>query len=172
MNLLRYRPVIAGFLLISAVLSSRAGAGAVHQSSARLAIVSPLSLIKTHDLLFGNIVAGSSPGTVIIDQNTGARSSTGGVTLFGGTYGPASFVGASHGLSLVFVHMPATPVTLTRVGGTQTLRVTNFAIQGGQIKLILNNQPFSFNIGGTLAVSANQAEGEYLGTFDLTMYYF
>jgi len=148
------------------------GVPAGQAPAARTALVSPLSLIKTRDLLFGSIASGPTAGTVTINPTNSARTSTGGVTLLGGTFWPASFTGAASGLNLVIIRTPTTPVTLTRIGGTQTVQITDFTIQGGQLRLFLSRQAFDFNVGGTLAVGANQIDGTYVGTFDVTIDYF
>lgn len=160
----------ASVLLIPAEASS-APAGESSQTSASAAIVYPLSLIKTGDLLFGNIASGPTSGTVTVDANTGARTVTGGVTLLGGSVSPASFTGAGSGLNLVIIQLPGTPVTLTRAGGTETVKVTSLSVEGGQIRLLLSRRPFTFNVGGTLAVGPNQREGTYRGTFLITVNY-
>jgi hypothetical protein len=162
---------VAGILLMWAPSASAAPAAA-SASPAQAAIVSPLSLIKTSDLLFGNIASGPFAGTVTVDPDSGARSATGGVTLAGGSVSPASFTGVASGLNLVVIHQPQTPVVLTRVGGSETVRITTFSIQGGQLRLFVARQPFTFNVGGTLAVGANQPSGTYRGTFNVTIDYF
>jgi Domain of unknown function (DUF4402) len=164
--------ISAGLFLMWAGETSSAEAAAISQSTARAAIVSPLSLIKTSDLLFGDIASSSTAGTVTVDATTGTRTATGGVTLLGGTVHPASFTGVASGLNLVVIQSPATPVTLTQVGGAQTMRITSFTIQGGTLRLFLTRQAFDFNVGGTLAVNANQADGVYQGTFPVTINYF
>lgn len=138
----------------------------------RVVVIEPLSLVNVAGLEFGNFSAGATAGTVVINQNTGARTVTGGVTQLGGTVSPARFTGAAAGLNLVIIRQPAVPVILTRAGGTETMRITAFAIQGGQFRLFFTRQAFSFNVGATLAVGANQREGTYVGTFPLIVDYF
>lgn len=167
--------LIALPLALLAPASARAapvGPPAAQVPAARTTLVSPLSLIKTRDLLFGNLASGATAGTVTIDAATGARTATGGVTLLGGTFWPASFTGAASGLNLVIIRRPVTPVALTRIGGGATIQITNFTIQGGQFRLFFTRQAFDFNIGGTLAVGANQLDGTYTGTFDVTIDYY
>lgn len=164
------RRIGVGLALAAAGASPAWAAGGAGQS--RAAVIEPLSLINTGPLLFGDIASGATPGTVVINQNTGTRTVTGGVTGLGGTTAAASFLGAAAGLNLVFIRQPTVPVTLTRVSGAQTMRVTALTIQGGQFRLFATRQAFAFNIGGTLAVGANQAEGTYVGTFTVTVDYF
>ena len=163
-----------GFLTISAgaLTPFAAEAASTSPSSATVVLVSPLSIVKTDDLSFGNVSVGPVAGTVTIDPDSGLRSSTGGVTLLGGESLPAGFVGAAAGLNLVYIHLPAAPLTLKRSGGTETVKVTQFTMQGGQLRLYILKQPFPFRIGGTLAVPAKQRDGTYSATFNVTIDYF
>jgi hypothetical protein len=159
--------LLAPLALAAAPASAAPGSG-----DARAVVIEPLSLINTGPLLFGDIAAGPAPGTVIINQNNGARTVTGGVTALGGTTRAASFAGAAAGLNLIVIRIPTAPVTLNRVGGGATLRITAFTLQGNQFRLFFTRQAFTFNVGGTLAVAANQQQGTYVGTFPVTVDYF
>jgi hypothetical protein len=72
---------------------------------------------------------------------------------------------------VVIIKVPKQPVVLTRVGGTQTVTVSNFTLQGQSKRTIAAQAWFSFRVGGTLNVAAAQAEGTYVGTFDVTVQY-
>jgi hypothetical protein len=72
----------------------------------------------------------------------------------------------------VIVRIPKNPITLTRVGGTETMTVSSWTISGGgNSRNVAAQEAFSFAIGGTLTVNANQAEGAYQGTFDVEVQY-
>jgi spore coat protein U-like protein len=165
------RIFFAGLLLSIGSVATAADAATQSTAQSSVVLASPLSLVKTQDLSFGNIAERSPAGNVTVNPDTGARTSTG-PTLLGGIVTPASFVGVSSGLNLVIIHLPAAPVKLKRQGGTETVSVTSFALQGGQLRLLLSKQPFTFNIGGTLAIPANQRAGTYTGTFNVTVDYF
>jgi hypothetical protein len=141
------------------------------------AIVRPNTLIKTDDLDFGTLISSPAGGTVSIDAVTGARTRTGGVTLVGTAAQRAIFQGTG-GLLLITVS-GSTSVTLTRTGGgaapmTATL-VRAASTSGGGIALLggtlLPSGVQTYYIGGTLTVPANQPEGDYSGTFTLTVNY-
>jgi hypothetical protein len=143
-------------------------------------VVTPLSLVNIGQLHFGNIIAGPAPGTVTVNQNTGIRTSTGAVTLVGGPVSRAGFTGLTGGFGVVQVTIPGA-VTLTRSGGgsmTATLILSNLPgvvfINGptNKVSFIGNNTVFSFAVGGTLNVGANQLRGTYSGTFTATANYF
>jgi len=90
----------------------------------------PLEIVKNRDLDFGNIAAGATAGTVVINPETDTISATGGALLLGGAPHAAQFTGAAKGNNVVIIRIPKQPVTLTRVGGTQTMTANNFTLQG------------------------------------------
>jgi hypothetical protein len=72
---------------------------------------------------------------------------------------------------VVNIKVPNKPSTLTRVGGTETMTVTNFTLQGQSRRALAKAASFTFRVGGTLNVAAGQVEGVYVGTFDVTVQY-
>lgn len=166
------RPLCVALFLLLATLPTGARAARVAAATpakANAALLRPLTLLKTADLDFGTIIV-SSAGTVVIDPTSNSASKTGGLVL-SGTAAAASFTGAATGLSLIFIPTPG-PITLTRSGGTQTMTVNNFVVQGGNIRITFANGAFSFNVGATLNVATGQADGLYLGTFNVDATYF
>jgi hypothetical protein len=131
----------------------------------------PLEIVKNRDLDFGNIAAGATAGTVIIDPETDTISATGGALLLGGAPHAAQFTGAAKGNNVVIIRIPKQPVTLTRVGGTQTMIANNFTLQGLDKRAVAARVAFDFKVGATLNVGANQTEGTYVGTFDVSIQY-
>lgn len=145
--------------------------------TANAAVIRPNTLIKTDDLDFGSLISGPTGGTVSVNAVTGARTSTGGVTLVGTAAQRAIFQGTG-GILLITVS-GSTSVTLARVGGgapnmTASL-VRAASTSGGGIALLgatlLPSGVQTYYIGGTLTVPANQPAGDYSGTFTLTVNY-
>jgi hypothetical protein len=135
------------------------------------ALLFPLEIVKNRDLDFGYLAAPSAAGTAVIDPETDTISATGGVFLLGGTPHAAQFTGAAKSSNVVIIRIPKQPVTLTRVGGTQTMIADNFTLQGLDKRSVAARVAFDFRVGATLNVSANQAEGTYVGTFDVSIQY-
>ena len=67
--------------------------------------------------------------------------------------------------------LPQNPITVTRVGGTETMTVGNWTLDGPTNRRIPLNTTFDFAVGATLTVGASQAEGAYTGTFTITVQY-
>jgi len=161
-------------LLLSATVASRAIAApvaAATPATANALLAHPVSIVKTSDLDFG-LMASAAAGTAVIDPNANSIATTGGVTLMGSQWSAASFVGAAGGAAVVvLIKLPNQPVTLTRQGGTETMTVANLTLQGQNKRALAALQSFTFRVGGTLNVAANQAEGLYTGTFNVDIQY-
>jgi hypothetical protein len=142
--------------------SPRAVAGA--------ALIFPLTLTTRSNLDFG-YVASTGAGTVVIDPNTSRLSTTGLVSSLGGNPRPATFIGAARSASVVIIRIPRQPITIRRAGGTETMVVHDFTLQGQDRRTLARMEAFEFNVGATLVVAAGQAEGTYTGEFDVTVQY-
>jgi hypothetical protein len=133
-------------------------------------VIYPVTVTKLSDMDFGYLAA-TTAGTAVLEPNADAFSTTGGVMQVGGGPHCAEFVGAAQSSSVVNIRVPNQPSTLTRVGGTETMTVSNFTLQGQNKRALAKAQSFKFRVGGTLNVAANQVEGTYVGTFDVTVQY-
>ena len=134
------------------------------------AFIFPLTLTTRANLDFG-LVASAGAGTVVINPITGQLSTTGLVTSLGGNPQPANFVGAARSASVVIIRIPKSPITIRRAGGTETMTVRDFTLQGQDKRTLARMEAFAFNVGATLVVAAGQAEGVYSGEFDVTVQY-
>ena len=134
-------------------------------------LIRALTLNKVADMDFASLgVIGA--GTAIINPVTDTMTTTGGVVRLTGTPRAARFIGAAGGQSpVVNIRIPNRPVTLTRVGGTETMALDDFTLDGQSKRQLAQAGAFEFKVGGTLQVSAGQAEGLYTGTFDVTIQY-
>ena len=140
-------------------------------ATATTALLHPISVIKRRDLDFGYVAAGATAGTVVIDPNTDLATATGGAILLGGDPHAAAFIGAAGSSNVVNIKLPKQPVTLTRAGGTETMTATKFTVEGLDKRTVARLVAFEFGVGATLNVGANQVEGTYVGTFDVTVQY-
>jgi len=57
------------------------------------------------------------------------------------------------------------------IGGTETMTLSNFTLEGLDKRAVAARVAFDFRVGGTLSVAANQADGTYVGTFDVSIQY-
>lgn len=138
--------------------------------SAQAALMRPLTLTKIADMEFGNLGV-TAAGTAVINAVTDTMTTTGGVTRLGGTPHAAIFRGVAQGNAVVNIRIPNGGVNLTRVGGTQTILLNAFTLDGQSKRTMAQAGVFDFKVGATLRPAAGQMEGLYIGTFDVTIQY-
>lgn len=138
--------------------------------TARAALMRSLTLAKRDDMDFASVAA-LGAGTAVINPVSDTMTTTGGVVRLAGTPHAARFEGAASGSSVVIIRIPTKAVTLTRAGGSETMIVDNFTLDGQSKREMAQAGVFEFKVGGTLRVSAGQVEGLYTGTFDVTIQY-
>jgi hypothetical protein len=107
----------------------------------------------------------------VIDPVSGSLTTTGAVTPAGTGAHPASFTGTGSRNSVVLIRLPKNPITLTRVGGTETMTVSNWTLDGSTNRKIPPSDTFDFAVGATLNVAAGQMDGTYAGSFSVTVQY-
>lgn len=149
----------------------------VATAQAKAITIRPLSLLKTVDLSFGNIIPGTVAGTVTVSPATDAVTYTN-VTGTGGQVGAARFVGAGTANQLVFIRASTAPFVLMRQGGGATMNVDTISINAAvfifgdtAVRFIPADRTLDIRFGGRLRVAANQIEGVYEGTFAVTVDY-
>lgn len=155
-------------LAAAAVQAAPVAAPAAPTGQAQL--LRSLTLTKLADMEFGDLgVIGA--GTAVIDPVTDTMATTGGVFRLGGTPHAAQFRGVASGNSVVNIRIPNRAVALTRVGGTETISLDNFTLDGKSKRAMAQAGVFTFKVGGTLRPTAGQVDGLYTGTFDITIQY-
>ena len=159
---------VAALCAASPALAAPVSAPVPPQGRALLLI--PLTLTKVQDIHFGSVVPSSLPGTVTIDPATGARSGSPEVTLLPSDVGQrGQFAGAgSVGQQVIMALTP--PAQLTSPLG-DTIVVQELVLDGPNTRTIDVDQTFYVGVGGTLNIAADQPEGLYIATYDLTADY-
>lgn len=137
---------------------------------AEAALMRPLTLAKLNDMDFGYLGV-TANGTAVINPVTDTMTITGGVIALGGTPRAATFRGVAQGSAVVIIRIPNGGISLTRVGGTETILLNAFTLDGQSKRAMAEAGIFDFKVGATLRPSAGQAEGLYTGTFDVTIQY-
>jgi hypothetical protein len=161
-------------LAAAITLASPAQAAPVAASpsaQAQALILIPLTLVRVNDLNFGTVISSPVSGTVNIPANGGARSAAGGVTLVPSDPGlRARFAGAGSPNQMVIIDA-ANPGTLSN-GLGDTVTILALTLDGPSVRTIDPvTRAFYFHVGGILQVNADQAEGLYTATFDVTADY-
>jgi hypothetical protein len=141
-------------------------------------ILKPLSFFRVQDLEFGEFIPGTAGGEVRVFPD-GSRTATGTITLVAANHQPARFAGLGTYNRQVDISVSSNTIQLTGPGAPMTL--TQFEI-GSTPTAILSTTPtrfriastngiFNFPVGARLTVGANQAAGDYAGTFSITLNY-
>ncbi len=135
-------------------------------------ILKPLTLTNLEDLDFGTIIPSGSGQTVKINANTGARTSTYPAGLSPTNIGHRARF-ASSGLNNQMVVLELSEPGDLLNAENEILELSALQLDtGGVIRTLTpESQVFFVGIGGTVFVSATQAEGDYVGTFSLTATY-
>ena len=160
--------LVAAALLLASPL--RAATPPV-QADAGAIVLRPLSLLKKTDMDFGDLLSSATSGTAVIDPVTGLVTTSGGVTAGAAATSRAVFVGAGSRNVPYQIRIPKNPSTLTRIGGTETMALSNWTLDGPTNRFVGANEAFEFGVGGELTIAAGQADGTYVGTFEVTVHY-
>jgi Domain of unknown function (DUF4402) len=136
-------------------------------ASASVTIVSAISITKTVDMNFGDVVEGA--GTVILATDNG-RTATGNTTLGNSTAAAAaSFSVTGDSGATYAITLPGSAITLTGTGTDMT--VDTFVSDHPGDTGTLTGGTDTILVGATLNVGATQTTGAYTGSFDLTVAY-
>jgi Domain of unknown function (DUF4402) len=157
----------AALLLVGVADPADAAAGS---ANGRARTLRPIAVSNTRPLDFGTLVTGATAGTVTVNPRTDARTRTGGVTLLGGSPGAARFTATGTPAVNAFITIGTAPV-LMRVSGSETMTVSNMTLNGGRTRRIPASGVLDVRVGGRLNVAANQRDGLYSGSFNLTVDY-
>lgn len=164
--------VCAAFIgVLAAATASAQQNAATTSANASANIVTAISISKTADLDFGDIVTGGTTGTVVLTAGASpSRTSTGGTTLANSvTVGDAVFTVSGQAASTYAITLPSSPVTLTSGGNTMT--VDTFTSSPTPTGTLSGGGTETLYVGATLNVGANQASGTYTGNFSVTVTY-
>ncbi|WP_243315621.1 DUF4402 domain-containing protein [Geothrix paludis] len=168
--------ILAGALLLAAP-AAFALDNATATATARIYV--PITLNKNTDLSFGDIFADPTGGTVTLDPKSTTRTTGGPALATTGTVSPAAFtVGGKRNASYAITLPADGTVTLSGPGAAMlvskfTASVNNGTPTATPTGLIPNTAGATqtFTVGATLTLGANQMDGDYTGTFNVTVAY-
>lgn len=136
-------------------------------------LLMPLTITKIDDLDFGTVVSSNSSGTVALNATSGARTFAGGVSGVPTASGHRAYFGGSGtgGQQVVLVVIPPTQLI---DGNGDAIDVLALTIDNGgnPIRTIdPTARTFFVGVGGILDIAANQPDGVYSATFQVTANY-
>jgi len=165
------KPLLAAALAVVATPCAAAPVSAPQPATGRAILLVPLTLTKIDDLSFGTIVPSPVSGAVSINATTGARTTIGGVTGVSSDPGNRAYFGTAGSPNQQVIISLTQPVELTNIAG-DTVPVLALTLDGANVRTISpTTRNFFFGVGGIIFVNADQPEGLYQATFDVTASY-
>ena len=158
--------VATGLLATPAIAANSASA----PFTARATIVKPLTLVKASDLDFGTITMGAAltSSNVVVGRSGGPASSCGTNLTCTGTQTAASF--NVTGVALQTLNVSLSPLA-SLVNTADATKTVAFSANPDASVTLDNLGAGSFDIGGSITVAATTADGDYLGSVDVTVTY-
>ncbi len=131
-------------------------------------IIQVIDIKKDQDLSFGNIIASAAGGTVTIGTNgTPSYSGVAAPTGTEGTRQQATFTVTGEKNATFAITLPT---SIEIVSGTDKMTVNSFNSNPNETGTLSSGET-TLNVGAKLIVDANQATGEYKGSFDVKVNY-
>jgi hypothetical protein len=155
---------LLGAAIAALAMNAPAAQAATATGTATAKILRQITLTKTSDLQYATIISGATASTVAVSTAGGVTCGAG--LTCTGTTAAGSFDVAGTSGAVVLVGGDASVTLNGSLGGSMTSTLTYSAPN-----ITLGATGGSFQIGGTLSVGANQASGDYSGTFNVTANY-
>ena len=155
---------LVGAAIAAMAMNASAAQAATAQGTAKAKILRQITLTNTSDLQFATIISGATASTVAVSTAGGVTCGAG-LTCTGTTTAGSFNVQGTNG-AVVLVGGDSSVTLNGSLGGTMSSTLTYSAPN-----ITLGTTGGSFQVGGTLSVGANQASGDYSGTFNVTANY-
>ena len=136
-------------------------------SSAGADIIAPLQITNSAALYFGTIAPSLTTADQVVVTSSGTRSCGSELTCVTADHTAAGFSVTGEADYVYNITLP-TSISISN-GGGGSMTVDTFT--GSKASGTLVSGSDTFNVGGTLSVTANQPTGEYTGTFSVTVEY-
>ncbi|HVM38924.1 MAG TPA: DUF4402 domain-containing protein [Sphingomicrobium sp.] len=159
---------------LSAAPAAAESVSASAQAKAHGVILQPLTLTRIEDLDFGTVIASSTAGTVTINADTSARTTTGGVTGVPNYPGQRGlFGGAGTAFQPVVLTLKAPSVLVSESNPSDIIEVEEMVLDNNNQtdRTINSTAAFFVGVGGTFNIAASQPNGSYSAPFELTAEY-
>lgn len=156
------------FILLVSLISGTAFAQSTASGTATVnaEIVSPITITDGTDLDFGRIIGNTAGGTVTVDTDSERTADNDNLLAPSTTVQAASFtVKAAEGYNYKI-----TIPTVNLAGSGDAMPVV-FTSSLGNTNVLGTGENQTLTVGGALTVNANQAEGAYTGTVEVTVAY-
>jgi hypothetical protein len=178
MNTSRYLVAAAAAIgLVATASAASAQNTATGSGTASVQILKALSVTSHHDLPFGKVAISTSTAGGVAINESGTRSATGGAALVGAaSVTPADFVFNGEPSQAVTVSYSDSAGaanasgTYTLISGSNQVTLTVSSTKVGSQNLDSSGN-LTVPIAGSVAIPANQAGGQYSGSYYVTVAY-
>ncbi len=155
----------------SLAMAASPAAAQTAAGQSRTTVLDQITMTNTGELNFGRATVGATAGRIVINPNTNARTTTGSVVTVGAGHSRASFVVSGTPNRIVrFTVVSGSIVLSNGSGGTMT--VNTFRLNGPRNRNLGAAGSVTLQVGARLNVNANQAPGNYTGSFQVRVDYF
>jgi hypothetical protein len=170
------RIIVYTALLAPAVALAQSSA-TVSNVTASARIYKPITLaLSNTGLSFGDIFSDATGGLVTLNPQTEVRTTAGPVLAATGTVNAAHFAVTGKRSATYAITLPGS-ITLSGPGTAMTVNAFTASVGGGAPSnpatgtLSTPAGTQTFNVGAALTLGANQVDGDYSGTFNVTVTY-
>jgi hypothetical protein len=142
-------------------------------ATAKGTVLQSLTLVKQTDLDFGTVAPDlNNPGQVVVDPDSGVRTTSGSVTALPGGFSRAQFDGSGTVGKTVQITLgqPAGGV-IVNGGNSIPAALALDSASAAPTRSIPAGGVYSVYVGGTFGIGANQPSGVYSAQFDVTATY-
>ena len=170
---MRISVLLAAAAATFATATPALAASASATANARGIVLKSLTLTAVSDLDFGTVAGdATTSGHVVVNADTGVRTTTGGVVALAGSFGRAQFNGLGDANATVTLTLtqPAGGYICT-AGCAATIPAALNLNSGGTTRVTDSTGKLTVYVGGDFTIAANQQQGLYSSTFDLTVNY-
>ena len=154
------------FALIAGSTIAQNGATATGSATVNAEIVSPISITDGTDLDFGRIIGNTDGGTVTVATDSERTATNDDLLAPSTTVQAASFTVKAANSYNYKITIP----TINLTGSGDAMPVV-FTSSLGNANVLGTGANETLTVGGALTVNANQAEGDYTGTVEVTVAY-
>ncbi|MDZ7588713.1 MAG: DUF4402 domain-containing protein [Parasphingorhabdus sp.] len=156
---------VAAAVLATGMFGATAASAATATADAKANILQQVTVTKTADLDFATIVSGAASSTVAVSP-LGVRTCGVGLVCSGTATAAGFNITGTTGTTVTL----ASDANVTLNSGANSMVATLNTSSATHVLtgVALTDQ---FTVGGSLAVAANQADGNYAGTFNVTVNY-
>ncbi len=163
-------PFCAAMCFPLTVVQAASGSG-----QTRIIVNQGVNISKNSELLFGDFTAGTTQSQFRMDPDSGSIIPiSGNAVPLGGTQTAASFTAFGTPFETVRMTVSQNRIDLTRINGTETMRVDQFRFDGGngtRNRTFNASGSIEYKLGGRLTINPNQVGGAYVGSFNISIDY-